>query len=163
LRGTLKDRPLIGNSALVVGASEVRHKRNRTHLGVVAQCSEHTRQMGGSDSEPIHSGIELDEQVDARAGWQIAQHPHLANIVQRAQEIVRCRHRKLAHIEYTLQQQDRMRVASLAQAHGVVDLEQRKAIGSRKRLRTSQQPMPVGVRLDDGEHARSRRQTPGNA
>ena len=86
------------------------------------------------------------------------EHPHLVLVVDDNGEAARGDLRQLVGLEEALEQQDAPDVVLGAQRDRRVELDQRESVGLRERRKHAQQAVSVGVRLDDRDELRVRRQ-----
>ncbi len=67
---------------------------------------------------------------------------------------------QVGHVEETFQQQNHLAITRFPQAHRGVQLKHGECVRTRERLGCTQQPVAVGVGLDDRHHARAGCKTP---
>ncbi len=81
------------------------------------------------------------------------EHGKLLVAVDDGAQIVFGQQRQFVHGEEAFQQQDGLAKSRFAQGDGIAHIEQREAFRLVQRLRHPQQPVSVGVRLDDRHDA----------
>ena len=129
----------------------MRHQRHRTYRPGNGQFAPDCRQLLGCESEPVHSGVELqiDRQTQRQGGGP--DHLQLFDAVNNRNQAVFGTHGYLIGFEQALQQQNGLTKTEIAQGHGIGQIKQREAVRHAvKGLGRAHQAVAIGIGLDDG-------------
>jgi hypothetical protein len=108
--------------------------------------------------EPIHSRVDLDEHFERALEPGMLEHRYLLVVVDDNRKAPRGDLRQLRGVEEAFEQQDASHIALGAQRDCRVELDQCEPIGFRECGKHAQQTVPVGIRLDDRQELRVRRE-----
>ncbi|MNK73970.1 hypothetical protein D3C87_934730 [compost metagenome] len=135
-----------------IGIGEMRHQGDRADVRHGAQTRIRTRHGARRKAQAVHARIHLQVHVDGVRQTRRCQHGDLFLAMHAAVQAILRHDRQIASVEKTFEQQDGLGPAQFAQAHGVIDLDQRQAIGVGKAPHGPFQAVAIGICLDDGPH-----------
>ncbi len=154
--GALEHGERFGDAVVLVGAREVHHQAYRRDRRRRPQAAAYVRHIGRPESQPVHSGVDLDEDLERPRQDVGLQHAHLLDVVYNHGQPALREFRQLAFRKKPFEQQDAPLVVPLAQLDRSVELHQRETVGSLQRRQHPGESMPVGVGLDHRQRLRAR-------
>ena len=155
-RARFKTQHLLGQwqarGRRLVRIGEMRHQGDRADMRHGAQARIRSRHGIWRKAQTVHARIHLQVHIDGVRQARRCQHGDLFFAMHAAIQAILRHDRQIAGVEKAFQQQDGLGPAQFAQAHGVIDLDQRQAIGVGKAPYGPFQAVAIGIRLDDGPH-----------
>jgi hypothetical protein len=130
------------------------HQGDRARLAALADAVQGIGDRGGLEPEPVHSGVDLEPQIERLGKLFELEHAQLLRAVDRASKADGGCLAEIDGREETLQQQHRQVPSGFAQPHRPVHLEGGEAVRAGQRRHHAIEAVTVGVRLHHREHAR---------
>ncbi len=147
LRQLVEPAQLVVHPARAVGVGEMRHQRDGADPGVQAQGVVHRPQLVHAEAEAVHAAVDLEVDVELRRQVHVLDQLDLVGVVDHRRELVLEQQVHVERLEETLQHQDRLRHPGQAQAHRLLEIQHRAAVGIRQGARRALQAVAVGVGL----------------
>jgi hypothetical protein len=149
VRDSVKRLERRGDALRAVGVREVRHQRNFIDLRQRVQARPGGAVALGGKPEPVHARVHLEEHAVRQLRLVGGQHVDLLvamNGVPQAQARTQL---EVARIKTALQQQDGPAPVQRAQALGLGQVQQGKAVSAAQGIKDALNAMAVGIGLDD--------------
>ncbi len=153
----LEHRQRFPQAVVFLGTREVHHQPQRRHRWRRRQPLANASDVGRTESQTVHSRVDLDEHFERTRQHRGLEHPHLFPVVNNRGQPALGEFRQFALGEKSFEQQDPARVPLFAQFDRDVGLDQCKAVGVLERGQHALQSVAVRVGLDHGEHLRAGR------
>ena len=145
----LVEHPHLLRDALgAVGIAEVRHQRDLVDLRQRIQPGPGGAEALRREAQPVHARIHLEEHAVRLVGLVHGQHVDLLVAVHRVPQVQARAQLQVARLEHAFEQQDRAAPAQRAHPLGLLQVEQREAVGAAQALEHALDAMAVGVGLD---------------
>ena len=107
------------------------------------------RKACGREAEPVHAAVHLQEDAVRRVRLVRGQHVDLLVAVHHVPQVQARAQLQVARLEAAFEQQDRAAPAERAHALGLVQVEQREAVGAAQPGEDALDAVAVGIGLDD--------------
>ena len=133
----------------------MRHQGDGAHRAMGAQPRQRVARRGHGEAEPVHAGVEFEQDIVARVGRRLVEHAQLLFAMHHDRQIATRRNRQFDSLEQSFEQHQPFRVTRFAQADRRIDFNQAETVGIRQRRQDAFETVAVGVGLDHRQHARA--------
>ncbi|MDH6592283.1 hypothetical protein M2165_002172 [Variovorax sp. TBS-050B] len=151
--GALEHFELVRNAALAVGVAEVRHERDLVHLRQRVEPRPRRGEALGREAQAVHARIHLEEHALRLECLVRREHVDLLVAVHRVPEVEARAEFEVARLEHAFEQQHRPAPAQRPHALGLVQVQQREAVGAAQPFVDPLDAMAIGIALDHGPDA----------
>jgi hypothetical protein len=152
-RGQGKGGHLVGDAARPVGVGEMRHERDFLHLRQGVQARPGGAVALGREAQAVHARVHLEEHAVRHLRLVGSQPVDLGVAVHGVPQAQARAQFQVARLEHAFKQQDGAAPAQVADALGLLQVQQGKAVGGAKGLEHPLDAVPVGIGLDHGPDA----------